>query len=98
MKGLSLRKVEAAIAISNAYLSQLENNRVQQPSPAVLQKLSKLYGIPYVECLRMAGYPIPEEQGVPRIVARLGETTQAEEEALAEYLHFLRLRRSGGKR
>ena len=66
MKGLSLRKVEAAIAISNAYLSQLENNRVQQPSPGVLQKLSKLYGIRYVECLRIAGYPIPEEQGFPR--------------------------------
>jgi HTH-type transcriptional regulator, competence development regulator len=98
MKGLSLRKVEAEIAISNAYVSQLENNRVQEPSPTVLQKLSKVYGVPYVECLRLAGYPVPEEQSVPRIVARLGTTTQAEEDELADYLHFLRMRRSGGKR
>ena len=98
MKNLSLRKVEAEISISNAYLSQLENNRVQEPSPTVLQKLSKVYGVPYVECLRLAGYPVPNDQEVPRIVARLGATTPAEEEELAEYLHFLRIRRSGSKR
>jgi len=98
MKSLSLRAVEDAVGISNAYLSQLENNRIQEPSPTVLQKLSKAYSLPYIECLRLAGYPVPDESGVPRIVARLGETTPAEEEALAEYLHFLRLKRTGAKR
>ena len=97
-KGLSLRSVESSIGISNAYLSQLENNRIQEPSPIMLQRLSKLFGLSYSECLRLAGYPIPENISTPRIVARLGETTQEEEEELAQYLRFLRLRRSGGKR
>lgn len=95
-KGLSLRSVESDVGISNAYLSQLENDKIREPSPILLQKLSKLYRLPYVECLRLAGYPVPEGATTPRIVARLGETTQEEEEELAQYLHFLRFRRSGG--
>lgn len=97
-KGLSLRTVESNIGISNAYLSQLENGKIQEPSPVVLQKLSKVYGLSYLESLRLAGYPVPEGSSVPRIVARLGETTREEEEELAQYLHFMRVRRSGGSR
>ena len=93
-KGLSLREVEAKTGISNAYLSQIENNRVQEPSPTILDKLSSEYGVPYVECLRLAGYPVPRDMGVSRIAARLGTTTKQEEDALAEYLQFLRLQRS----
>ena len=35
-KGLSLREVEEATgrAVSNAYLSQLENGKIQKPSPS----------------------------------------------------------------
>ncbi|MHC4933777.1 MAG: helix-turn-helix domain-containing protein, partial [Planctomycetota bacterium] len=37
-KGLSLREVEEATgkAVSNAYLSQLENGKIKKPSPSVL--------------------------------------------------------------
>jgi HTH-type transcriptional regulator, competence development regulator len=96
--GLTLRNVESTVGISNAYLSQVENNKIQEPSPVVLQKLSKLYGLSYGECLRLAGYPVPEGTSVPRIVARLGDTTQEEEEELGEYLTFLRRRRLGWNR
>jgi transcriptional regulator with XRE-family HTH domain len=97
-KRLSLREVEAATGISNAYLSQLENNRIQEPSPTILDKLSSTYGIPYIECLRLAGYPVPKGITTSRIAARLGETTKEEEDALAEYLQFLRLQRSAKRR
>lgn len=97
-RSLSLRAVEAQTKISNAYLSQLENNRIQQPSPIILEKLSQVYGVPYLESLRLAGYPVPEDLSTPRIVARLGETTREEEDALAEYLDFLRAKRSAAKR
>ena len=44
-KGLSLREVEEATdrAVSNAYLSQLENGKIQKPSPNVLHSLSGVY-------------------------------------------------------
>lgn len=95
---LTLREVESRTGVSNAYLSQLENNKVKEPSPTVLDRLSKTYGIPYLECLRLAGYPVPEDMSISRIAARLGETTPEEESALAEYLQFWRVQRSGRQR
>lgn len=103
-KGLSLRQVESATGISNAYLSQLEGGRrVKEPSPVMLHKLSTLYAIPYVQLMRAAGYPVPgdhestEETPAPTIAARLGPTTPQEEEALVDYLRFLRSRGQGRK-
>ena len=97
-RALTLRDVESKTGISNAYLSQLENNKVREPSPTVLDKLSKTYGVPYLECLRLTGYPVPEDMSISRVAARLGETTPEEENALAEYLQFWRLQRSGRQR
>jgi len=54
--GLTLRGVESATGVSNAYLSQLETGKVENPSPPVLQKLAKTYGLEYEELMRMAGY------------------------------------------
>ena len=53
-KRLTLRAVQDAIGISNAYLSQLETGKVQSPSPIVLHKLSELYGIPYATVMQEA--------------------------------------------
>ena len=97
-KGLSLRQVEAATGISNAYLSQLEGGRrVREPSPVLLHKLGELYGLAYAELLSAAGYPLPgpateRPDSTHSIAARLGPTTEEEEEALLDYLHFLRSR------
>jgi transcriptional regulator with XRE-family HTH domain len=95
-KRLTLRAVQDAIGISNAYLSQLETGKVQSPSPIVLHKLSELYGIPYATVMQEAGYPLPEtvketDSGT-RLAARVGETTQEEEDALVDYIRFLRSR------
>lgn len=92
---MSLREVEGKTGISNAYLSQLENGRISEPSPTVLHKLSALYGISYETVLDKAGYPVPRmsDTAAARLNARFGGVTREEEMALTEYLEFLRSRR-----
>ncbi len=95
--GLSLREVETRTGVSNAYVSQLEGSRIKQPSPQILHKLCDLYGCSYTLALELAGYPLPSASGRSpvnaRFLARLGKTTPQEEQALVEYLEFLRSRR-----
>lgn len=100
-KQLTLRAVESATAISNAYLSQLESGRIRQPSPTLLHKLSELYGVSYADAMRHAGYPVPGDDHsseTPRPLARFGEITPEEEVALSEYLDFLRSKERRGPR
>ncbi|MDD9989749.1 MAG: helix-turn-helix transcriptional regulator [Spirochaetaceae bacterium] len=98
---LTLRAVEDTVGISNAYLSQLENGKVRSPSPVVLHKLSELYRLPYATVMLEAGYPVPKNvrpssQG-SRLAARVGKVTEDEEDALVEYLMFLRSRPKRGE-
>lgn len=96
-KSLTLRAVERATGVSNAYLSQLESGKILQPSPLVLHKLAELYEVPYVLMLEQAGYPatgVDSPGGAPMIVdSRLGSMDHDEETALKEYLDFLRSRK-----
>lgn len=97
-KGLSLRQVEEATgyAVSNAYLSQLENGRIQKPSPNVLHSLSGVYGVAYETLMEKAGYLLPstERGGRRRRLAAfaIDDLTAEEEEELLKYLAFLRSR------
>jgi len=50
----TLRDVERATSISNAYLSQLENNKIGKPSANVLYKLANLYKIDFGHLLMTA--------------------------------------------
>jgi transcriptional regulator with XRE-family HTH domain len=95
-KQLSLRAVEKAIGISNAYLSQIESGKIKQPSPNILHKLCELYEIPYSDALHLAGYPVPTEETEQRNAPTptIGPITEEEGEALIEYLAFLRSRHS----
>jgi transcriptional regulator with XRE-family HTH domain len=101
-KGLTLRSVENSTGISNAYLSQLEGDKIKQPSPIVLHKLAELYGASYTTLLDLAGYPVPgaDNRNVKQssLAARIGHVTSDEEDALVEYLEFLRARRKKGGR
>src|SRR5206468_11300486 len=67
-KGLSLREVEGAAdkAVSNAYLSQLENGKIRKPSPNVLYSIATVYGVPYDALMEKAGYLLPTENGIGR--------------------------------
>jgi len=100
-QGLSLRAVEKATGISNPYLSQLEGNKIKQPSPKLLHKLCELYEVPYSTVMELAGYPTTNADTLSsrqsRIAARLGDVTSEEEDALVEYLEFLRSRRKKGR-
>jgi transcriptional regulator with XRE-family HTH domain len=98
-KGLSLREVEDATgnAVSNAYLSQLENGRIQKPSPNVLHRLAEAYGVRYETLMERAGYLLPsaaKENGPRRRLAvfAIDDLTAEEEEELLKYLAFLRSR------
>ena len=55
---MTLRQVEEATnkEVSNAYLSQIENDKIQKPSPNVLHALAEIYGISYEQLMEMAGY------------------------------------------
>jgi transcriptional regulator with XRE-family HTH domain len=93
---LTLRAVEERTAISNAYLSQLENDKISSPSPTVLHKLAECYGISYGHLMRLTGYPISEEGQKPAFrssTADLDNLTPEEKEKVVEYIQFLKSRR-----
>jgi transcriptional regulator with XRE-family HTH domain len=98
-KGLTLREVEAATGISNAYLSQLESGKIKQPSPSNLFKLAELYGIPYESLMEKVGYPAPkpnpeiQRKEPAAVLNRLGKLTEEEETELVDYLDFIRNRK-----
>lgn len=106
IKNLTLRQVEEATdkEVSNAYISQLEHDRITKPSPHVLHKLADVYAVPYEVLMEKAGYI--KEAGSRAAGERHGriptfaenDLTPEEEEALLQYLAFLRSSRKGEKR
>lgn len=99
VKKLSLREVEEATGISNAYLSQLENNKIQKPSPHFLHTLAVVYGLEYEHLMEAAGYVQRRNQEGAKTLAGAvlfsqENLTAEEEHGLAEYLRFLRSKRS----
>lgn len=96
---MTLREVEEATKkeVSNAYLSQIENDKIQKPSPNVLHALAELYGISYSALMEMAGY-ITASRGDSERHGRMAtfaehNLTSAEEAELLEYLRFIRTRK-----
>lgn len=112
IRKLTLREVEEATEkeVSNAYLSQLETNKILKPSPNVLHALATVYSVPYETLMEKAGYFTAPSPSTPALRsaggARHGRAatfvnenlTKEEEESLLEYLAFIRSRRGkGGK-
>jgi transcriptional regulator with XRE-family HTH domain len=78
-RNLSLRQVEEVTGISNAYLSQLENDKVKKPSPHFLHKLSSIYDVPYDLLMEYAGYiKRGAESTSPRTLAAAALQSQAQ--------------------
>ena len=98
---MSLRQVEDSSnrEVSNAYLSQLETGKIQQPSPNVLNTLAGIYNISYVQLMQLAGYlpPAKARDSTERHgrIATFAEhnLTQDEEAHLIDYLKYLRTRK-----
>ena len=98
-KGLTLRSVQSQVGVSNAYISQLETGKVNEPSPHVLYKLSRLYKVSYWTLMKDAGYPLPKDVRPPtwgtRLVSRIGPISREEEDNIVVFIELLRSR---GKR
>jgi transcriptional regulator with XRE-family HTH domain len=98
-RGYSLRQVEDLTkrAVSNAYLSQVESGKIQQPSPNILHALSLAYRISYEQLMEMAGYiAAGKKRGSGTLRAgTLAElnVSPEEEQELLEYLQFRRAQR-----
>lgn len=96
-RNLTLRDIEEKTGISNAYLSQLENDKILQPSPSVLNKLAEFYKISYGHLMVLTGYPSPEKNKMApsfRIGSDFDDLTPEEKETVLEYIHFLKSRRA----
>ncbi|MGY4433950.1 transcriptional regulator with XRE-family HTH domain [Bradyrhizobium sp. F1.13.1] len=100
---MSLRDVEEATRkqVSNAYLSQIETEKIKQPSPNILHALAELYAINFENLMQMAGYITgtkradTERHG--RIATFAEHNLTAEEEAeMLRYLEFMRDRKKPG--
>lgn len=97
---LSLRAVEEKThkQVSNAYLSQIETGKIQQPSPNILNALADLYGIAFEALMEKAGYITSASNRAKKSrhgrVATFAEhnLTPAEERELMQYLEFIRRR------
>lgn len=90
---LTLRQVEEAIGVSNAYLSQLENDKIKKPSANTLYKLSCLYCVNIEVFLYAAGIikdkPLTNSN-ILQSITKAAQLTPSEEAQLMEYLKFLR--------
>jgi transcriptional regulator with XRE-family HTH domain len=62
-KGLSLRDVEKKFGINSGYLSQLESDKISNPTPSMLRKLSVAYQVPLGMLMEWAGYIERDEGG-----------------------------------
>jgi transcriptional regulator with XRE-family HTH domain len=101
VKGMSLRAVEEKTKISNAYLSQLENGKAENPSPHILYKLSSLYEISYDSLMEAAGYLFPStHQGEKKSnknslqeALMSAKLTTEEQSKVAEFIGYLRSQR-----
>ena len=95
--GLSLRQVEEATGneVSNAYLSQLENDKIAKPSPNILHALSRVYTASYEDMMKRAGYITSDSDAAGRRRAKVAtfaiqDLTPEEESILIDYLAFVR--------
>ena len=103
-RGLSLREVEKGTnrVVSNAYLSQIENDQIKKPSPNILYALAELYGGSYEDLMERAGFVTPAKSRSAhprhgRIATFADQNLTEEEEAeLVQYLSFMRSRRKLG--
>lgn len=82
IRGYSLRQVEKATGVSNAYLCQLERGDAAKPSPDKLARLSKFYVVPYEQLMELAGYlgahvgASAEQSTRPVLIATRPKTTK----------------------
>lgn len=100
---MSLRDVEEATGkqVSNAYLSQIENDKIKKPSPNILHALAELYAISFENLMDMAGYISGTKRADTERHGRIAtfaehNLTAEEETEMLRYLEFMRKRKKPG--
>jgi HTH-type transcriptional regulator, competence development regulator len=91
-RGLTLKQVEKAAQISNAYISQFERGLRNPPHPDILNRLAKVYDVPVRELLIEAGY-LKEESPAQRLREQI-ETAYSHVINDPSYQHGTRLKAS----
>lgn len=100
LRKLTLKDVENELGISNAYLSQLENDKVKNPSAHILYKLAKLYNVNLNTLLFAAGVieEDPDKKStinnrfLQKVAFSSDELTKEQRKMVLEYLEFLKSR------
>jgi transcriptional regulator with XRE-family HTH domain len=95
----TLREVEELTGISNAYLSQLENNKIKKPSANVLYKLAEIYLIELDSLLSAAGIiqkkkATMESNFAKKFAFYADKLTEKEENEVLEYIKYLHFKKS----
>jgi HTH-type transcriptional regulator, competence development regulator len=100
LRRFSLRDVENQSGISNAYLSQLENDKIKKPSANTLYKLSGLFNINFDDLMVTAGIVEKKNETVSAsndFAFSSDNITEHEREELIKYLKYLRYQQKDAK-
>ena len=92
LKGWTLRDVEDKTKkkVSNSYLYQLENDKVQEPSPNILYELSEVYHASYLDLMKLAGFVVPSSRPRTSVAFDALKLTDEEREQIMDFVEFLR--------
>lgn len=93
----TLRDVEESTGISNAYLSQLENDKIKKPSANILYKLSDIYEVELDVFLLAAGIIQKKKTDtlseLQRKLAFYADKLTSEDELkILEYIDYIRFK------
>lgn len=99
---LTLKDVENATGISNAYLSQLENDKIKKPSASILYKLANAYRIDLNVLLHAAGIIEKSDVTTPpaksffenQIAFYSDKLDDNEVQEVVDFIKFLRYKKS----
>ncbi len=92
---LALRSVEQKTGISNAYISQLENDKIKKPAADILHKLAAAYKLDFNYLLQVSGLvekTSSKNVSFGNFVFSKENLSKEEEAELIEYLKFIRKR------
>ena len=104
VNSLTIRQIEDATGISNAYLSLLENDKIKKPSANVLYKLASVYNIELSLLLSAAGIIQKKDDGVSdeqnilaqRIAFYASKLSKEEQKEIFNYLKFMKHKNKNG--
>ncbi len=99
---LTLKDVENATGISNAYLSQLENEKIKKPSASILYKLANVYKIDLNVLLHAAGIIEKNDESLKteqtffekEIAFYKDKLTNEEAKDVVDFIKFLRYKKA----